>query len=205
MAKKAARKKSKKSKKKKKSVAAPMKDRAHKVWLAGLGALSVAEAEGSKLFNQLVEKGTDLEQRGKPVVDKMVKKATDTAAGVRRKASARAGKVGDEAKAGWAKVESAVDDKVTSALRKLGIPTRREIEELTRRVAALTAKLDAAPTKKTAKKTTKKPAKKAAKKVARTTARKPAKKAAAQKTVARKTAARKSTGGSVTPAAGATE
>lgn len=194
MAKKAAkkpakRKPAKKSPAKKKRTSDALKERAHKVWLAGLGALAVAEQEGGKLFGQLVEKGTALEKRGKPVVDKLVKQASDRAADVRKKAGSRVEKVGDEAKAGWSKVESAVDEKVTSALHRMGIPTRKEIEELSKRVEMLTAKLDGKGTrrkasKKTARKSTRKPAKKAAGKTARKpakkTTRKPAKKAAAK-------------------------
>jgi len=186
MAKKATR----KSPGKKKKKASPLKDQAYKVWLAGLGALSVAEAEGSKLFNQLVEKGADLEKRGKPVVDKMVKQATDKAAGVRKKAESRAGKVGDEAKETWSKVESAVDEKVTAALHRMGIPTRKEIEELSKRVETLTAKLDGKSgarkpaRKKAAKKAGRKPAKKTARKPAKKTTRKPAKKATSASTPA---------------------
>ncbi|HYU31743.1 MAG TPA: phasin family protein [Thermoanaerobaculia bacterium] len=37
-------------------------ERSHDVWLAGLGALAIAEQEGSDLFQILVEKGEELEQ-----------------------------------------------------------------------------------------------------------------------------------------------
>jgi poly(hydroxyalkanoate) granule-associated protein len=196
----------KKAAKKKKKAPATFKDRAHKVWLAGLGALAVAEAEGSKLFHQLADKGADLEKRGKPVVDKMVKEATDKVSDVGKKAKARAqkvgGKVGDEAKSVRSKMEGALDDGVAAALHRLGIPTRKEIEDLTKRVEALTAKLDGkkparrkATRKPAAKKTARKPAKKTARKpAAKKTVRKPAAKKAARKPAAKKTTA---------PAAGA--
>jgi Poly(hydroxyalcanoate) granule associated protein (phasin) len=38
-------------------------ERSHDVWLAGLGALAVAEQEGSDLFQTLVKKGEEIEQR----------------------------------------------------------------------------------------------------------------------------------------------
>lgn len=38
-------------------------EKSHDVWLAGLGALAVAEQEGSDLFQTLVKKGEELEQR----------------------------------------------------------------------------------------------------------------------------------------------
>jgi len=173
MAKKAAKKAT--GKKRKKDGSAALKEQARKVWLAGLGALAVAEQEGGKLFGQLVDKGADLEKRGKPVVDKLVKKATDRAKDVRKKAGSRVEKVGDDAKAGWSKVETAVDEKVTAALHRMGIPTRKEIEALTKRVETLTAKLDG---KGARRRTSKKASGKSAKKTARKSARKPATKAA---------------------------
>jgi hypothetical protein len=38
-------------------------EKSHDVWLAGLGALAVTEQEGSDLFQTLVKKGEELEQR----------------------------------------------------------------------------------------------------------------------------------------------
>jgi poly(hydroxyalkanoate) granule-associated protein len=60
----------------------------------------------------------------------------------------------------WTKVEHAFDQQVTMALHRLGVPTRKEITDLTRRVETLTRKLEGAPV------TAKKPAarKKTAKK-----------------------------------------
>jgi len=42
-----------------------LKDSAHRIWLAGLGALAAAEQEGTKVFNRLVDRGRDVESRGK--------------------------------------------------------------------------------------------------------------------------------------------
>ena len=42
-----------------------LKDSAHKIWLAGLGALAAAEQEGTKMFNRLVDRGREVESRGK--------------------------------------------------------------------------------------------------------------------------------------------
>lgn len=39
------------------------RESAQKIWLAGLGALAVAEEEGGRLFDRLVEKGLELERR----------------------------------------------------------------------------------------------------------------------------------------------
>ena len=51
--------------KKKESVPDEFRKSAHRIWLAGLGALSAAEEEGSKLFHMLVDRGTEYEAKGK--------------------------------------------------------------------------------------------------------------------------------------------
>ena len=60
------------------SVADDFKATARKVWLAGLGALSVAEAEGTKVFNKLVEQGEQFEDRSKPKVEELKARAART-------------------------------------------------------------------------------------------------------------------------------
>lgn len=108
-----------------------VKDTAHRIWLAGLGALAAAEEEGSKLFSRLVDRGRDVESRGKVEVDKVVDKASKAA----DKAKAKAG-------GAWDDLGSKVDDTITSALHRLGVPTRDEIRTLTQRVEELNAKVE---------------------------------------------------------------
>jgi poly(hydroxyalkanoate) granule-associated protein len=108
-----------------------LKESAHKIWLAGLGALAAAEEEGTKLFSRLVDRGRDVESRGKVEVDK----AKDKAREARDKAR-------DRAESAWENVGSKVDEAVTAALHRLGVPTRDEIRTLTQRVEELTAKVE---------------------------------------------------------------
>ena len=100
---------------------------AHKIWLAGLGALAKAEQEGTKVFHNLVEAGEDFEARGKKRF-KLVKGKVDEA---REMAGETFDKLGDT-----------FDDKVAGAVRRLGVPNRSEIQRLTKRVEELTAKVD---------------------------------------------------------------
>ncbi|MEM7352209.1 MAG: phasin family protein [Acidobacteriota bacterium] len=129
-----------------------VKDSAHKIWLAGLGALSAAEEEGSKLFKNLVERGENFENRGRERYEDVKDKVDD----VTEQAKTRA-------ETTWDKVEGRLDEAVTSALGRLGVPSRDEIATLTRRVEELTAVVEQL-----------KPAKKAPAK-ARTTAKATAK------------------------------
>ncbi len=108
-----------------------VKDTAHRIWLAGLGALAAAEEEGTKLFSRLVDRGRDVESRGKVEVDKVVDKASE----VVDKAKAKAGST-------WEDLGGKVDETITAALHRLGVPTREEIRTLTQRVEELNAKVE---------------------------------------------------------------
>ncbi len=115
------------AKKQQKKVYEDMRDSAHKIWLAGLGALAKAEEEGTKVFHSLVEAGEQFEARGKKRF-KLVKGKMDEA---REVAESQFEKLGDT-----------FDNKVASAVQRLGVPSRDEIQRLTKRVEELTAKVD---------------------------------------------------------------
>jgi poly(hydroxyalkanoate) granule-associated protein len=138
-------------------------DAAHKVWLAGLGALATAGQEGEKLFKTLVTRGERLEKKLDPAVGKAGTGMRNTVAEVRD----RAGRTIDS-------IQTTIDDSVSSTLHRLGVPTRKEIAELSKRVEKLTRVVEgSSPLKK-------KPARKTTKK-----------KTAAKKTAAKKTAKRR--------------
>ena len=77
-----------------------LKESVNKVWLAGLGALALAEEEGSKLFKSLVKKGEEYEVRGKAEIGKEFGKLKDIVVEVRGKAGRAieevSGKVSDD-------------------------------------------------------------------------------------------------------------
>ena len=136
--------------KKKKELQNDIMDSAHKVWLAGLGAVAMAEEEGGKFFSGLVEKGQKLEGKSK----KQVEKARGTVAGMKTVAESY-----------WDTFGRTIDDQVTAVIHRIGVPTKDEIEALTKKVEDLTVAVDNLRTKGAAKpKTTaaKKPAAKRA-------------------------------------------
>jgi poly(hydroxyalkanoate) granule-associated protein len=112
-----------------KGVDKELRDSAQKIWLAGLGALAVAEQEGSKMFNRLVDRGRDWEEQGKEKAQARVKEGVESA-------KSRFEKAVDE-------VEEKVDQKVTEAMKRLGVPGRDEIRDLTSKVEELNAKIEA--------------------------------------------------------------
>jgi len=134
--------------KKTKKVQKEVVDSASKIWLAGLGALSVAEEEGSKLFNTLVKKGEGFEKRGKQQLSKVQDAVGDKVETVVGKADSAFDKIG-----------KSFDSKVADTLNKLGVPSRMEIQKLTKRVEQLTQKVDSLNKKPAAKAAPKKAAK----------------------------------------------
>lgn len=111
----------------KKDIQDEVKQSAQKIWLAGVGALASAEEEGSKLFNSLVKKGEQYEAQGKQRIGE-VKARVEQVVG---KAEGSIDKLGD-----------AVDEKVAETIQRLGVPSRDEINTLTKRVEELTIKVD---------------------------------------------------------------
>lgn len=120
-----------------------LRESAHKVWLAGLGALAVAGEEGKTLFRTLVERGQEFEEKSMTQMDKVKGKVAD--------AKTNAGIL-------IAQLGSTFDEQVTGALHRLGVPTRNEISHLTKRVEDLTRSLEKMKPKAAAAPKAKKPA-----------------------------------------------
>ena len=147
-------------------LASSVKDSAQQIWLAGMGAFAKAQAEGGKVFEALVKEGVSLQRKTQAVAEEKL-------GDVSGKVSSLASEVTNKAGASWDKLENIFEERTAKALGKLGVPTARDVAELTRRVeelSAIVAKLSK-PTKAA-------PVKAAARKVA---AKAPAKKAAAKR------------------------
>jgi len=160
------------AKKKKNTLPNDAQEAAQKLFFAGVGALSMAEEEGSKLFKQLVKKGKkydgdarkevaeirkQIEGRAgqakkqalqvRDDVDKQtgkVKSAIDTQVDrVRKVADNQIDQVRKVADDTLSDIERRVQDVVTVTLQGLGIPTRDEIASLRSSVQKLSKNLDA--------------------------------------------------------------
>lgn len=94
------------------------------IWLAGLGALAVTEEEGSKLFRSLVKRGQGFEKESRARLDDVLE--------VTRAAPGNA----------ITRIEEGMSDAFSGALHRLGVPTRKEIAQLTRRIEGLSATLE---------------------------------------------------------------
>ena len=113
-----------------KDFAQGIRDSSRQIWLAGLGAFSRAQVEGTKLFETLVEQGQNLESRTK-------RAASETATAAAGMASQKAKEVQRKAGGTWDKLEQVFEDRVARALSKLGVHTQADVERLSQRVEKL--------------------------------------------------------------------
>jgi poly(hydroxyalkanoate) granule-associated protein len=105
-------------------LAAMIRDSAHQIWLAGLGAFSKAQEEGTKLFEALVEEGEAVQKRTKKAAEEKVAEFRDKATGT------------------WDKLEDVFEQRVGRALHSLNVPTKKDIDHLSKRIAELTSVAD---------------------------------------------------------------
>ncbi len=153
-------------------LASAIKDSAQQIWLAGLGAFAKAQGEGSKMFEGLVKEGGGIQKMTRKLAEEKVGDVTG-------KVTKVAGEISKQATEGWDKLEQVFEDRVARAQKRMGVPTAKEIQALTDRIAALEAQISGKPTAKAAAKTgvKRKPAvTKAVAKVAKTIAKKVGKK-----------------------------
>jgi poly(hydroxyalkanoate) granule-associated protein len=119
-------------------IAAAVKDSAQQIWLAGMGAFSKAQAEGGKVFEALMKEGQALQKKTQGL-------AEDRISAVTSKMTAVAGGVSDKAGAQWDKLEAIFEQRVAKALNNMGVPSRKDIDALIKRIDELSAKTGAAP------------------------------------------------------------
>lgn len=121
-----------------------VRESAHKIWLAGLGALATAEQEGSKLFKTLVEQGERFEAEGKQKLKEAKKDAEAASVRAKRVADETADRARRAAEGAWEQIGGAFDDKLAKTLHRIGVPTREEINALSRRIEELTRAVERA-------------------------------------------------------------
>lgn len=105
-------------------------DSAQQIWLAGLGALTKAREDGTKLFENLVKEGLNLEAATRKI-------ATGKVDEVRGAVETGVSQVRERTQETWDRLEQVFESRVSRALGKLGVPGRKELDELLKRVDEL--------------------------------------------------------------------
>ncbi len=145
----------------------PVSDSAHEIWLAGLGAFTKAQQEGSKMFDALVQEGLSMQRKAQARAEEKLAEAS-------QKVSSLAQEIGSRATGQWDKLEGLFEERVARALQRLGMPSVWDVQDIASRLDAIEKKLGAGASRKAPAAKKAAPAKKAAKKA-------PARKAPARK------------------------
>ena len=151
------------------ALASSVRESAQQIWLAGMGAFAKAQAEGKQVFEALVKEGTSLQKKTQNVAEERFGEVTSRMTSMADDVTSRAGQQ-------WDKLETIFEDRTAKALKKLGVPTAKDVQTLVARVDALSAQVAGR-------------AKTAAKSAAKTATRKRAPAKTAAKRAPRKTAA----------------
>ena len=101
-----------------------IRESASKIWLAGLGAFSKGQEEGGKLFEALVKEGEAVQNRASKSAQEAITDARSKATGT------------------WDKLENVFVERVQRALHSLDVPTKHDIDALSKRVHELTKVAD---------------------------------------------------------------
>lgn len=106
-------------------LASTVKESAQQIWLAGLGAFAKAQEEGGKVFDALVKEGESIQSKTRKVTDQKLAEVAGKATGT------------------WDRLEQVFEDRVARALGSLGVPSKQDIDSLSKRVVELSAAVQA--------------------------------------------------------------
>ncbi|MEM1181027.1 MAG: phasin family protein [Acidobacteriota bacterium] len=101
-----------------------VRDLGRDVWLAGLGAVGTLDERRREVFTDLVDRGQKMDGK---LDFEVLKPVNDVA---------------DRVKGFGERLERRVEDGMATALRRLGMPARNDVETLIERVERLTEKVE---------------------------------------------------------------
>ena len=116
------------------ALAGQVKESAQQIWLAGMGAFAKAQAEGKQVFEALVKEGVALQKKTQSVAEERLGDVTTKMTSMADDVSAKAGKQ-------WDKLESIFEERTAKAMKKLGVPSSKDVEALMARIDALSAQV----------------------------------------------------------------
>lgn len=107
-----------------------VKDSAQQIWQAGLGAITRAQAEGSKAVESLVKESISIQRKTQAAAEEKINEAT-------HKMSSMATDISSKASGQWDKLENIFEERVAKALGKLGVPSAKDVQVLSDRIDEL--------------------------------------------------------------------
>jgi poly(hydroxyalkanoate) granule-associated protein len=107
-----------------------VKDSAQQIWLAGMGAFAKAQAEGRQVFDALVKEGSALQKKTQSAAEERFGDVSSKMTSMAEDVTAKAGKQ-------WDKLESIFEERTAKAMKKLGVPSSKDVDALMARIDAL--------------------------------------------------------------------
>ncbi|CAM3250080.1 poly(3-hydroxyalkanoate) granule-associated protein PhaI [Pseudomonas floridensis] len=111
---------------------------ARKIWLAGLGAYSKVNEEGTQYVRELIKTGEEAEKEARKALDQKLEAANSEMDSIKGEVSDAKGRV----EAQLDRIESAFDRRVAKALNRVGIPSKHDVDTLSAKLDELTALLE---------------------------------------------------------------
>ncbi|MEP7301226.1 MAG: phasin family protein [Caldimonas sp.] len=116
------------------ALASSVKESAREIWLAGMGAFAKAQAEGKQVFEALVKEGASLQKKTQNVAEEKFGEVTNRMTSMADEVTSKAGQQ-------WDKLETIFEDRTAKALKKLGVPSSKDVQGLMDRIDALSAQV----------------------------------------------------------------
>ena len=104
-----------------------VKDSAKHIWQASLGALTRAQADGTKAVESLVKESMSIQRKTAAAAEEKISEATN-------KMSTLATDISSKANGQWDKLENIFEERVAKALNKLGVPSAKDVNALIARI-----------------------------------------------------------------------
>ena len=128
---------SKQIKSKRTTRAAAANEASRKVWLASLGAVSLAQKQGNKIIETLVEEGEQFRVRTNKTTATLVKDVRKAANDAQKQIKAYVTPIKQRAVKAVRKVESNIGETIGDVLGRFGVPSKSDVAELIDRVSEL--------------------------------------------------------------------
>lgn len=122
---------------KKVSKPAQVNDTGRTLWLATLGAMSLAQKQGEKAIDALVAEGTQFQNKAKKFSKTLNSDAKKFKANVEKKVNGLVNPIRARATKNVQEVESAVTERIGAVLGRFGVPSKGDVQELLTRVSEL--------------------------------------------------------------------
>jgi len=119
------------------AAAKPRNDAARTVWLAGLGAVSIAQKQGGKLVETLVSEGEQFRARSEKFVGTFARDARRQAKAVRGQIAGYIGPVRQRATQAARRIETQVGTGLDTLLARIGVPAGSKARTLIARTTRI--------------------------------------------------------------------